>query len=99
MLERYLNKDLIPVTTTELAEVLAITAGVIGVYQSHGATPPEAVSRLQADATKVFAGRVRDELQAKREEILRRIDGLQTPAERRRAAEAELALLERQLKA
>ena len=48
-------------------------------------------------ARKVFASRIRDELLRKREEVLRRLDGLQTPAERRKQAEQDLKELERQL--
>ena len=97
MLERYLNKDLVPVSTVELAEVIAISTGVLGTYQAAGAEAPEGVLALQGEARKVFASRIRDELLRKREEVLRRIDGLQTPAERRKAAEAELKALDAQL--
>ena len=96
-LERYINRDLVPAATFELAEIIALSAGVIAVYQAAGATSPAPVLALQEQARKVFASRIRDELLAKREEVLRRIDGLQTPAERRKAAEAELKALEQQL--
>lgn len=97
MLIRFKTTDLSGLDTADVAGALALTVSVQNIYKLHGAQPPAWVDSQASNLEAVFKARIRDELLAKREQVLRQLAGLQTPEERRKSAEAELEALNKLL--
>lgn len=97
MIERFINKDLTGVSTLELAEIVAISTGVLAVYRSRGLDAADVLG-LHDKASSLFAERTEEELMLRRARVLQRLDALQTPAEKRKQAEEELSAIDGLLK-